>query len=181
MSTEKTDVDIKLKSPLCTYGRDEDYIKNKFWLAGISTVILYGVGDGMIAWVCLQLRIPIMCVYDRQLHQKTIEDFLLNKVIEKMEEATPEDTRWYRSNAMLGCREDADSKAAVVKPSVGKPKIAVAKKKCETMAAAKKKALGKKASGDEGASAGSGSSSSSSSSKKNAKKQKTEEAKTNDE
>ena len=170
MSTEKTDVDIKLKSPLCTYGRDEDYIKNKFWLAGISTVILYGVGDGMIAWVCLQMRIPIMCVYDRQLHQKTIEDFLLNKVIEKMEEATPEDTRWYRSNAMLGCREEADSKAAVVK----KKKTAVVKK-----AAGKKK--GKKASGDEGASAGSSSSSSSSSSKKNAKKPKTEEAKTKDE
>jgi len=109
-------------------------------------------------------------VYDRQLHQKTIEDFLLNKVIEKMEEATPEDTRWYRSNAMLGCREEADSKAAVVK----KKKTAVVKK-----AAGKKK--GKKASGDEGASAGSSSSSSSSSSKKNAKKPKTEEAKTKDE
>ena len=186
MSTEKTDVELQMTSPLCTYGRDEEYIMNKFWLAGISSVILYGVGDGMIAWVCLQMRIPCMCLYDKQLHQKTIEDFLWGKVIQKMEDATPDDTRWYRSNVQLSCRNEADSKAAVVKPKTAVPKTKAAGKapgdKAQKANKAKKK-KGNKASGsgEEGASSSSSSSAASSSSSKNAKKPKTEEAKKKDE
>ena len=178
MSTEKTDVELQMVSPLCTYGRDEEYIMNKFWLAGISSVILYGVGDGMIAWVCLQMRIPCMCLYDRQLHQKTIEDFLLSKVIQKMEDATPDDTRWWRSNVLLGCRNEADSKAAVVKPKTAVPKTKAAGKAPGDKHQAKKK-KGNKASGsgEEVASSSSSSSAASSSSKR----QKTEEAKKKDE
>ena len=93
--TEKPDVDSQLMNPLCTYGRDEKYIMNKLWLDGISAVILYGVGDGMIPWCALQKRIPIMCLYDKELHKSTIETFLLEKITKKMEEATPQDTRWY--------------------------------------------------------------------------------------
>ena len=93
--TEKPDVDAKALVALSTHGRDEQYITNKFWLNGISSLILWGVGDGMIVWCAILLRIPIMCMYDRELHKKTIEDFLLQKIINKMEEAKPGDTRWY--------------------------------------------------------------------------------------
>ena len=114
VKTEKPDVDLKSMSPLSTYGRDEKYIMNKLWLDGISSLILYGVGDGMVPWCALQKRIPIMCLYDKELHKKTIEAFLLEKIIKKMEEATPKDTRWYRTAAQLGCRdgEEDDSETA---------------------------------------------------------------------
>ena len=45
------------KSYLSTYGRDEEYINNKLWLDGISSMILYGVGDGMVPWCAFQKRI----------------------------------------------------------------------------------------------------------------------------
>ena len=108
VKTEKPDVDVKSTSPLCTYGRDEKYIDNKLWLNGISSIILYGVGDGMIPWCAMKKRIPICCLYDGELHKKTIEAFLLGKMVQKMEEATPDDTRWYRTAAQLGCRASED-------------------------------------------------------------------------
>ena len=134
MKTDKPDVDVKSTSPLCTYGRDEKYIDNKLWLNGISSIILYGVGDGMIPWCAVKKRIPICCLYDGELHKKTIEVFLLGKIIQKMEEATPDDTRWYRTAAQLGCRaseddsegagtEEAKLKAAA-KKGAKKPKAA---------------------------------------------------------
>ena len=105
-------------SPLSTYGRDEKYIKNKLWLDGISSLILLGVGDGMVPWCAIELRIPIMCVYQNELHKKTIEAFLLEKIIEKMEKARPGDTRWYRTSAQLGCRDVDDSEGTVALPKV---------------------------------------------------------------
>ena len=112
VKTEQPDVDLKSMSPLSTYGRDEQYIMNKLWLDGISSLILYGVGDGMVPWCALQKRIPIMCLYDKELHKSVIEQFLLEKIIKKMEEATPEDTRWYRTNAQLGCHDDSEGSGA---------------------------------------------------------------------
>jgi hypothetical protein len=126
VKTEKPDVDLKSMSPLSTYGRDEEYIMNKLWLDGISSLILYGVGDGMIVWCALQKRIPIMCLYDKELHKKTIEAFLLGKIIKKMEEATPKDTRWYRTAAQLGCRDgEDDSDGARAKAAAAKAAAAV--------------------------------------------------------
>ena len=55
VKNEKPDVDVKSLSPLSTYGRHEDYIMNKLWLNGISSLILYGVGDGMVPWCALVL------------------------------------------------------------------------------------------------------------------------------
>lgn len=137
MKTEKPDVDLKTMSPLCTYGRHEEYIKNKLWLNGISSLILEGVGDGMVPWCALQLRIPIMCVYEKELHKKTIEEFLFEKILKKMEEATPKDARWYRTDAQLGCRDGEDVAAGA---AAAKAKAAAAKAK----AAAAAKAAGKR-------------------------------------
>ena len=127
MKTEKPDVDLKSMSPLSTYGRDEQYIMNKLWLDGISSLILYGVGDGMVPWCALQKRIPIMCLYDKELHKQIIEKFLLEKIIKKMEEATPQDTRWYRTTAQLVCRDGEDDSEGA-KASAGKAKAAATAK-----------------------------------------------------
>lgn len=127
MKTEKPDVDLKSMSPLSTYGRDEQYIMNKLWLDGISSLILYGVGDGMVPWCALQKRIPIMCLYDKELHKRIIEKFLLEKIIKKMEEATPKDTRWYRTAAQLVCRDGEDDSEGA-KASAGKAKAAATAK-----------------------------------------------------
>ena len=172
MKTEKPDVDIKTMSPLSTYGRDEQYIMNKLWLDGISSLILYGVGDGMVPWCALQKRIPIMCLYDKELHKSTIEVFLLEKIIKKMEEATPEDTRWYRTAAQLGCRDDSDSEGARAKKAKAAAiaKTAVAK----VAAAAKAKGFFRSEASEEGESSSSSSSSPPASPKK---KPKTEEKK----
>ena len=138
--TENADVDITLMSPLSTYGRDEEYIMNKLWLDGISTVILHGVGDGMLAWCALQKRIPIMCLYDKELHKKTIEVHLLEKIIEKMEAATPIDARWYRTAAQLGCREaEDDSDGAKVKAAAAKAAATVKMAAAKAVVAAKAK------------------------------------------
>ena len=162
--TEKPDVDLKSMSPLSTYGRDEEYILNKLWLDGISSAIVYGVGDGMLPWCCLRRRIPVLCLYDKELHKKTIESFLLEKIIKKMEEATPKDTRWYRTAAQLGCRDEDDAEGA-----------AAAKKKEKAAAAAKAKAeAAAKAKGKRKETSEEKSSSSSSSGSKKSKKPKTD-------
>ena len=146
VKNEKADVDGKSMSPLCTYGRDEAYINNKLWLSGVSTIILWGVGDGMIPWCALEKRIPIMCLYDKDLHQRTIEDFLLGKIIEKMKNATPKDKRWYKTNEQLCCRaNEEDPKAAAA--GAGTAKAAAAAK---TVAAAKAAAAPKAAAGAAG-------------------------------
>ena len=160
---EQPDVDLKSMSPLSTYGRDEEYIMNKLWLDGISSLILYGVGDGMVPWCALQKRIPIMCVYDKELHKKTIEVFLLEKIIQKMEEATPQDARWYRTAAQLGCRDDSEGAGA----RAAKAKAAATAKTAAAKAAAAAKAKGKRPGGS------SGSSSSSASAESSKKKPKT--------
>ena len=125
-------MDLKTLVPLNTYGWDEDYIMNKFWLDGLSSAILYGVGDGMIPWCSLQMRIPILCLYDKEIHKKTIEKFLLEKIIKKMGEATPTDTRWYRTNAQLGCRDGEEGEEGA-----GARASAAAKAKAAAAAAAK--------------------------------------------
>ena len=165
VKTEKPDVDLKSMSPLSTYGRDEQYIMNKLWLNGISSLILYGVGDGMVPWCALQKRIPIMCLYDKELHKSTIEVFLLEKIIKKMEEATPEDTRWYRPAAQLGCRDDSDSEGARAK----KAKAAATANTAAAKAVAAAKAKGKRPPREASEEGESSSSSSSASPKKKLK------------
>jgi hypothetical protein len=134
-------VDLKSTSPLCTYPRHEEYIMNKLWLNGISSILLDGVGDGMWPWCALQKRIPIMCLYDKDIHKKTIEAFLQEKIMKKMEAATPGDARWYRTAAQLGCRENEhDEEAAKAKAAAA----AAAKVKAKAAAAKAKAAAGTK-------------------------------------
>ena len=184
VKNEKPDVDVKSMSPLSTYGRDEQYIMNKLWLDGISSLILYGVGDGMVPWCALQKRIPIMCLYDKELHKRIIETFLLEKIIKKMAEATPKDTRWYRTAAQLVCRDgEDDSEGARARAEKAKAAATAATAKtAAAKAAAAAKAKGKRPSE---ASEEEESSPSSSSSKKKPKteekkKPKTEEKKKED-
>ena len=172
MKTEKPDVDLKSMGPLSTYGRDEKYFMNKLWLDGISSLILDGVGDGMVPWCALQKRIPIMCLYDKELHKRTIEVFLLEKIIKKMTEATPQDTRWYRTAAQLGCRggeHDAEEAKAEKAKAAATAKAAAAK----AVAVAAAKAKGKRPSeAEEEEVPSSSSASESESAKKKAKKKK---------
>ena len=161
MKTDKPDVDVKSMAPLSVYGRDEEYMDNKLWLDGISSLILKGVGDGMVPWCAVKKRIPIMCLYETELHKKTIEVFLVEKIAKKMEEATPKDTRWYRTAAQLGCREAEDNEEAA-KTRAEQAKAA---------AAAKAKALAGKRANEGGG--GEGESQSSSGSSSSSKKRKT--------
>jgi hypothetical protein len=178
MKTEKPDVDVESMSPLSTYGRDEKYIMNKLWLDGISSLILYGVGDGMVPWCALQKRIPIMCQYDRELHKKTIEVFLLEKIIEKMEKATPKDARWYRTAAQLGCRDGEDDSSGA-RAGAEKGKAAATAKTAAAKAVVAAKAKGKRPSeaSEEKEDDSSSSSSSPKASASSKKKPKTEEKK----
>jgi hypothetical protein len=183
VKTDKPDVDPKSMTPLSTYGRDEQYIMNKLWLDGISSLILYGVGDGMVPWCALQKRIPIMCLYDKELHKQVIEKFLLEKIIEKMEAATPKDTRWYRTAAQLVCRDGEDDSEGA-KASAGKAKAAPKAKKTPAakVAAAVKVVPEKRPSeaSEEGSSSGSSASSSPKASASPKKKPKTEGKKKDD-
>ena len=42
VKNEKADMDPKGMTHLCTYGRDEEYIMNKFWQEGVQTVFVGG-------------------------------------------------------------------------------------------------------------------------------------------
>ena len=174
MKTDRPDVDVKSMAPLSIYGRDEEYMDNKLWLDGISSLILKGVGDGMVPWCALQKRIPIMCVYDKELHKKTIEAFLLEKIIKKMEEAPADDTRWYRTAAQLGCRDDSGGARA----RAAKAKAAATAKTAAAKAAAAAKEKDKRPS--EASEEGESSPSSSSPSASSKKKPKAEEKKKED-
>ena len=135
VKTEKADMDDATMIPLCTYGRDEKYIENKLWLMGASTVILRGVGDGMIPLVCLKLRIPCLLIYDAppsgEEHQKIIENFLVEKVKTLMEEATPAINRFYRTKEWLNCRSQDDDKKAAAALAKKKKDAALKKQKEE--------------------------------------------------
>lgn len=130
----------KTTSPLTTFGRDEAYIENKLHLLGASSVILHGVGDGMIPYCCLMKRIPCLLIYGKrpggELHQKTIQKFLVDKVQKKIEEAAP-GSRWYRTTAQLGCREEPlpgqaePKKEPSRRPATPAPKKAAQQSKAE--------------------------------------------------
>ena len=49
VSLEKADIASKVMVPISYLGRDEEYMKNLLWLLGVSQVILWGVGNGMLA------------------------------------------------------------------------------------------------------------------------------------
>lgn len=171
--TDAADIDGKVVGPLCTYGRDEKVIRNKLWLMGASSVILYGVGDGMIPYCCIMLRIPCLLIYDTaktgEEHQKVIEKFLISKVKKFMVEAGPGTPRWYRSNAQLACRPDKDDEEAAKRAAAKKKQAEAEKKKGLAEEEKKKQEADKKRKGEAPGKAESSSSSSSSSSKKKKK------------
>jgi len=108
--TEKADKEDKNREKLCTYGRDEKYVENALWLLGASNVVVHGVGNGMIPWVCLKWRIPCVCIYDCEEHQKCVHEFITKKVENLMKKAVPANTRWWKSNDDLNCIPDVDEK-----------------------------------------------------------------------
>ena len=185
VSTEKPDVDGKSMNPLSTLGRDEDMVTNRLWQGGTSIIILEGVGDGMIPWCGLKLRIPTLCIYNSELFKSTIEKFLLEKVVKAMTEALPTDTRWYRTNAQLMCREPDDeatrAKEAAAAAAAAKakakalPKAAPTPKAAALPAGPEGKKGGKKRSSS--SSGGSGSASASSGSSNGSKKSRKEDKK----
>ena len=186
VSTEKPDVDGKSMNPLSTLGRDEDMVTNRLWQGGTSIIILEGVGDGMIPWCGLKLRIPTLCIYNSELFKSTIEKFLLEKVVKAMTEALPTDTRWYRTNAQLMCREPDDEATRAKEAAAAAAAAAKAKAKALPKAAPTPKAAalpagpegkkgGKKRSSS--SSGGSGSASASSGSSNGSKKSRKEDKK----
>ena len=144
---EKPDMDSKLTVPLCHFGRDEDWWKNQLWLMGTSQVILWGVGNGMLPWVCLQLRIPIVCIYESQGHKQVIEKHLLEKIVKQMDDKT--DVRWWKSDEDLGVTpsEEEEKTEAKNKAEEAKKKAEEAKKKKEEAKKKKEEAQKKKGQG----------------------------------
>ena len=169
---EKPDMDGKMTVPLCHFGRDEDWWKNQLWLTGTSQVILWGVGNGMLPWVCLQLRIPIVCIYESQGHKQVIEKHLLEKIVKQMDDKT--DVRWWKSDEDLGVtpsEEEEKTEAKKKAAEEAKKKAEEAKKKKEE--AKKKKEEAKKKKEEEGnVSSDSSDASSSSDNKENKEKKK---------
>jgi hypothetical protein len=105
---EKPDIANKTMVPLSLMGRDEAYLKNMLWLVGASQVILWGVGNGMMAWVCICLRIPILCIYDNELHKATIEKHLLDKIEKAVDDKN--NKRFHKTDAELGVSSADDKK-----------------------------------------------------------------------
>ena len=103
VSLEKPDVEDKQLVPLSLMGRDRDYIENKLWLVGASQIILWGVGNGMWPWVCLRMRIPILCIYGKELHKDVIEKHILEKIMVEADKKSNQ--RFYKSDTDLGVEE----------------------------------------------------------------------------
>ena len=162
VSLEKADIANKTMVPLSLMGRDEEYLKNMLWLMGASQVILWGVGNGMLAWVCLCLRIPILCVYENELHKETIQKHLLDKIEKAADD--PSNKRFYKTNAELGVSDDKADK--------NKKPPTVPKKEDAPAVPKKDDAVPKKGKKSSSSSTQKSSSSSSSSSDKKKKKKK---------
>lgn len=75
------EVDPKQFTPLLTYGRAEEYLENKMSMLGTSSAIVYGVGDGMIPYICLKNKIPVLLIFGRHpggaTHQQVIQKHLV--------------------------------------------------------------------------------------------------------
>jgi hypothetical protein len=97
------------------YGRAQKYVENKLFALGCSSVVLYGVGDGMFAYCCLLNRIPCLIIYGPNpggaVHQQVIRKHLVGKMQELYTKAVP-GSKWFRSNTQLCCRPDDDGTKA---------------------------------------------------------------------
>ena len=126
----------------------------------------------MLPWVCLQLRIPIVCIYESQGHKQVIEKHLLEKIVKQMDDKT--DVRWWKSDEDLGVtpsEEEEKTEAKKKAAEEAKKKAEEAKKKKEE--AKKKKEEAKKKKEEEGnVSSDSSDASSSSDNKENKEKKK---------
>ena len=75
------DVDAKQFTQLLTYGRAAEYIENKMSMLGTSSAIVYGVGDGMIPYICLKNKIPVLLIFGRKpggaTHERVIREHLV--------------------------------------------------------------------------------------------------------
>ena len=129
--TEKADKEDKDTEKLCTYGRDQKYVENALWLLGASQVIVHGVGNGMVAWVCLLWRIPCLCIFDNDEHAKCVLDYITKKVEDLMKKAVPANTRWWKDNEQLRCIPD------VVKEKKEKKRKAAASEKSKSSSSSK--------------------------------------------
>ncbi len=124
VTLEKADVEDDLKVPLSLQGRDEEVLGNQLWLVGASQIILWGAGNGMLNWVALNKRIPMLTIYESEAHKKVIMDFLLMKIKEAMN--NPKNGRFYKSDADLGVQSaaiaDAKATAKAKAKTEAKPK-----------------------------------------------------------
>jgi len=84
------------------------------WILGISQAIQWGVGNGMLAWVCLKLRIQIVLLFDSELHKEVVMKHLKAKVIEAMNDSS--NKRFYKSDAVLRVDTPAKPPALPAKP-----------------------------------------------------------------
>ena len=112
---EKADIQNKQMIPLSVNGRDESFLRNLLWLCGGSQVVLWGVGNGMLPWVCLHMRIPILCIFENEMHKETIQKHILDKIEKVMDD--PTDKRFYKTDGELGvATEEPPKKNAGAKP-----------------------------------------------------------------
>ena len=121
ISLEKADIQNKQMIPLSVMGRDESFLRNLLWLCGGSQVVHWGVGNGMLPWVCLHMRIPILCIFENELHKDTIQKHVLDKIEKLMDD--PADKRFYKTDGELGVTtEESEKKIPLSKGSPkGKP------------------------------------------------------------
>ena len=108
VNLEKADMDANYMVPLSVNGRDEAYLENQLWLMGISSAIVWGVGNGMLLHVCLKLRIPVLAIFEKPTHKDVIFDLLQEKLVTYMND--PKCHRFYKSDMVLGI--EASSKPA---------------------------------------------------------------------
>jgi hypothetical protein len=110
ISLEKADIQNKQMIPVSMMGRDESFLRNLLWLCGGSQVVLWGVGNGMLPWVCLHMRIPILCIFENELHKDTIQKHILDKIEKVMDD--PADKRFYKTDGELGVTTEEPAKTA---------------------------------------------------------------------
>jgi len=180
VSLETADVANKTMVPLSLMGRDEAYLKNMLWLLGASQVILWGVGNGMLAWVCLNLRIPILCIYDNERHKDVIQKHLLQKILVEADKES--NKRFYKSNADLGVsgaeeQPVLEDKKKILKVTEEKKKDEEKKKAEEEKKKAEEKKEKKEKKSSTSSSSSSSSSASASSNEKSSKKKEDKKAK----
>lgn len=90
--------------PLCYFDRHISTWQEILHMMWATRVVDMSPGAGSLAWACVSMRIPVVLVAASARHSTLLEETLLQRIQEHMNDKSSD--RFWKSNASLGLTED---------------------------------------------------------------------------